>query len=100
MYRFYSKPEEGKQRVTIVAEFKDNTLNIAAARCSKKDRFIKRKGRAVAESRLKNNYFYRSLQLEKCDVKTFFEIAQKEASLIAQDARILKHYNRTKQLVS
>jgi len=100
MYRFYSKPETGKARVTIVAEFKNNHLNLSAARCSRKDRFMKKKGRAIAESRLKNNYFYKSLQLTECTVKTFFEIAQKEAALIIQDARIVKHYNRNNHLVS
>lgn len=51
MYRFYSNPN-GNGRVTVVGEQNGNIVTLAAARCSKKDQFVKKKGRAIAEGRL------------------------------------------------
>ena len=63
MYRFYSK---SSPRVTVVAEYskKDKLLKIAVARCSKKDRFIRKEGRTLAEKRLKNGEYFREIYLK------------------------------------
>jgi len=50
--RFYSRPTS-PNRTTVVGSFHENgDLEVAVARCSKKDSFIKRKGAKIAEGRL------------------------------------------------
>lgn len=39
--------------VTVVGEYQDGQLSVATARCSKKDSFNRKKGRKIAEGRLK-----------------------------------------------
>ena len=61
MYRFYSNPTDtSKVRVSVVGEYshEDGILKIAVSRCSKKDSFIKKKGRAIAEGRLYKGKLY------------------------------------------
>lgn len=76
MYRFYSSPEQ-EVRVSVVGEFKNGILGLAVARCSKKDSFIRKKGRAIAEGRLNKGKLYKAIFMEECDSPTFVEEAKK-----------------------
>jgi hypothetical protein len=102
MYRFYSRPEyempsyrrtkEGiklikKSRVTIVGEIKDDKLNIAVARCSAKDQFIKKTGRSIAEGRLAKGKILTSFTidpLKKITTEEFITAAQGVAAYVIE----------------
>lgn len=61
MFRFYSNPADpSKVRVSVVGEYipSEKVLEIAVSRCSKKDSFIRAKGRAIAEGRLRKGKLY------------------------------------------
>ena len=85
MYRFYSKPTSGT-RVTVVGEHKDGMLNLATAVCSRKDNFVKRKGRAIAEGRFSKGKYTKSIPMNKCDGKEFV----KQASVISEEVSVTK----------
>ena len=76
MLRFYSLPTD-KNRVAVVGECKDGVLKVAVARCSKKDSFIRKKGRAIAEGRLLKGKLHSSYPMDTCDYTNFIEIAGK-----------------------
>ena len=80
MFRFYTKPGETKNRVSIVGEHSEGMLKIAVARCSEKDQFFKKKGRAIAEKRLSENKLFKSFSMNNCDLKTFVYIAKAVAA--------------------
>lgn len=75
MFRFYSNPT-CKNRVTVVGTHSEGVLKIAVARCSKKDSFIKKKGRMIAEGRLAANKLHSLHQLDTCEVVDFVNIAK------------------------
>jgi hypothetical protein len=76
MFRFYSKPSNTQARVAVVGEHSEGVLKIAVARCSVKDHFIKKKGRAIAEGRLHKNKLYDEIKMEKCEIKDFIKVAE------------------------
>lgn len=78
MYRFYSN---NTPRSVIVAQHSEGVLNLAVSRCSKKDRFIRKRGRAIAEGRLNKGMFYKTIKTGP-DFKTkdFVEIAKTVAT--------------------
>lgn len=84
MYRFYSNPTEAKVRVSVIGEFfpEEKVLKVAVSRCSKKDSFIRAKGRAIAEGRLHKGKLYDKLSYETPPTSEEF-IAQ--AKLIAEE---------------
>jgi hypothetical protein len=59
LYRFYSKPKDTQNRVSVIGQFVDGNLQIAISRCSKRDNFIRKKGRLIAENRLKKGIIYK-----------------------------------------
>lgn len=82
MFHYYSKKNDNPVRVVITGEHKDGILKLAAARCSKKDQFIKKKGRTISENRLKGGKLYASHFLAECPGTKFLEIASKTAEEI------------------
>jgi hypothetical protein len=76
LFRFYSKPADSKIRVAVVGEYSKKVLKIAVARCSKKDSFIRKKGKAIAEGRLAKGKIHSSYKLEECPISMFIEIAK------------------------
>ena len=76
MYRFYSRPTETKSRVTVVGEYSEGVLKIAASRCSEKDNFRRKTGRAIAEGRLKKGKLFSSVLLKDCNIKKFVTFAK------------------------
>lgn len=77
MYRFYSKSTtEQPNRVTVVGTHENNELKIAVSRCSIKDRFIKKKGKAMAEGRLAKGKLFDIINTSDCDSHRFVEIAK------------------------
>lgn len=92
MFRFYSKAEEtGGVRVAIVGRHIDGKLQLAASRCSSKDNFSKKTGRAIAEGRLNKGKTYKELSVEDCTIETFVSQAKEDSLLIANDPRILNN---------
>jgi hypothetical protein len=89
MYRFYSSPSESsKVRVTVVGEYdvKDHALKIAVARCGRKDNFIKKKGRAIAEGRLVKNKLYYTYDVTKAPKsEEFVSLAREIAISVANN---------------
>ena len=75
MYRFYSRPDR-PNRVSVVGQYDSGQLKIAVSRCSGKDAFVRKRGRAIAESRLIKGMLYRKINLPMCDIKTFVEVAK------------------------
>lgn len=72
-YTFYSKEAP---RVTVVGNYINGRLNIAAAKCSKKDQFVRKIGRAIASGRLLKNKLQVSINLPTCDIVTFLNYAK------------------------
>lgn len=62
-------------RISIAGEHKDGTLKLAAARCSLKDRFVRKAGREIAEKRLKEGKHILEVKIKKCDSDTFHAYA-------------------------
>jgi len=87
-YRFYSSPAE-KVRISVVGQYEEGILKIAVARCSKKDTFIRRKGRAIAEGRLFKNKLYTAVPMQACDIVAFVDVAKQ---VVAEVARTKKVY--------
>ena len=77
MYHFFSRQnsKHRNERVTLVGEFSNETLKIAAARCSKKDQFARKKGVKIAEGRLAKNRLVFSETMQDCSPKKFIEIS-------------------------
>ena len=78
MLRFYSNPQTNSTRVVVVGTHSEGMLNIAVARCSKKDNFIKKKGRMIAEGRLLKGKFFKTIPLETLSTTEFIRIAQEQ----------------------
>lgn len=87
MYRFYSNPAENS-RVSVVGQFNGNSLQIAVARCSKKDQFIRRKGRLIAEGRLEKGKLYSDIPMNECTSETFVKYASKICQEVSQTKQV------------
>jgi hypothetical protein len=74
MYRFYSNPANTR-RVAVVGSHENGILKIAVAICSPRDQFRRKKGRMIAEGRLKANKVYTSIPIASCDSEQFVNIA-------------------------
>lgn len=86
IYRFYSNPIQGA-RVTVVGQLEGNSLNVACARCSPRDNFVRRKGRTIAEGRLKKGKLYGAMVIgyaEQYRPKLFIELATDVAEDVAK----------------
>jgi hypothetical protein len=86
VFRFYSNTEEGKPRITVVAEHSAGMLKVAVARCSNKDHFIRKKGRMIAEGRLAKDKLFTTVEMESCDIAAFVEVAKE----VAREVNIIK----------
>lgn len=89
IYRFYSNPNS-KNRTAIVGEHSEGMLRIAVSRCSKKDHFIKKKGRAIAEGRLRKNKLYTTVNMDFCDVEAFVKVAKRVAEEVEKSKVVIK----------
>ena len=79
MFTFYSKNSENQksnERVTFVGTFSEGILKIAAARCSKKDQFARKKGFLIAQGRLNKNRLLFSQEMPVCSATDFVNIAK------------------------
>lgn len=85
MFRFYSNPAE-RERISVVGEHSEGVLKLAVARCSRKDNFYRKKGRAIAEGRLAKGKLHSAIPMESCDTHTFVTIATQ----IAEQVRFTK----------
>ena len=74
MFRFYSK-DDVKNRVTVVGEHKDGLLKVAVARCSDLDRFDRKKGRMIAEGRLRVGKLILQERRENVSINDFIQLA-------------------------
>lgn len=85
IYIFYSKVEKNQPRVTVAGFVKDNVLYTAVARCSKKDQFVRKIGRAIATGRLRKHIYYNLIPItDTTEVNKLFVEVAKEA---AEDLR-------------
>lgn len=92
MYNFYSKPikKGSNERVSVVGQHNDGMLQIAAARCSAKDQFSRKTGRAIAEKRLEEKKTYITIPVEKCDISLFLLVAQGVSQNVLKTKRVTK----------
>ena len=92
MYHFYSKPSQkgSNERVSVVGEHKNGMLQIAAARCSAKDQFSRKTGRAIAKARLEDNKTYVSIPVEKCDISLFLLVAQGVSQNVLKTKKVIR----------
>ena len=74
MFRFYSNPANSR-RVAVVGSHENGILKIAVAICSPKDQFRRKKGRMIAEGRLKANKLYLHMPIASCNNEQFVGIA-------------------------
>ena len=86
MFRFYSNPN-GRQRITVVGTYDEQTetLSVGVSKNSKKDPFIRKKGRAIAESRAlsdKGNFGKVKFPKEDMNIGNFLEIASVAVDLL------------------
>lgn len=75
MYHYYTNPEDNN-RVSFAGEHQNGVLNIAASRCSNRDQFQRKKGRAIAEGRLAKGKIYHSIEMSSCSPKEFVDICK------------------------
>jgi len=76
MYIFYSSPEN-KIRVTVVGDFDNGALKLAVSRNSKRDQFIRKKGRMIATGRFNKGYYYKIVMVPEQSSDVFIEEAKK-----------------------
>lgn len=88
MFHYYSKPSAN--RVSFAGEYQDGVLRIAAARTSKKDVFVRKKGRAIAEGRLKKGRTIYEEPISDFEVKEFVRQCAFMAKQIAEDPKFLE----------
>ena len=74
--------EKPLPRISIVGEHKDGKLKIAAARCSLKDRFVRKVGRDIAEKRLREGKYLIEVNIPTCSSDLFHDFAQTIMGLI------------------
>jgi len=83
IYRFYSSPES-ETRVTVVGKrIDDDKFAFAVSKCSKKDAFVRKIGRSIAEGRLNKGKFFKILTVnddERVKIKDFVAVAMKIAN--------------------
>jgi hypothetical protein len=92
MYIFYSDPNM-KNRVTVVGRHDGKKFSVAVARCSKKDHFVRKVGRTIAEGRLNKGTLYGSFPADP-SYTSFIEIAINVASVVSE-----KGFPKKKQTV-
>lgn len=81
---FHSSPDNNLGvRVTVVGDYADGVLNLAVARCSQEDIFVRKTGREKAIERLKKGEFVTSLMSETMTFKRFFGAASAVANAVA-----------------
>lgn len=92
MYHFYSKPSKkgSNERVSVVGKHDNGMLQIAAARCSAKDQFSRKTGRAIAEKRLEENKTYITIPVETCDISLFLIVAQGVSQNVLKTKRVIR----------
>ena len=88
LYRFYSNSK--KNRVTVVGSCNNGYLKLAAARCSNKDQFVRRKGRAIAEGRLLKGKLFTSIPMveENCSTELFIEHAKLVVDMVSKTKKV------------
>jgi len=86
MYRYYS-PHDKKCRVTVVAETMNNFLFVSVARCSEKDRFVRKIGRSIAEGRLYKGIYFKVHPINgDFTLSNFIDVAK----VISEEVRVTK----------
>lgn len=99
MFTFYSKPNSEhnrNERVTFVGNFSDGILKIAAARCSKKDQFARKKGFQIAQGRLMKDKLIFSQEVSSCDASQFVQIAKELSEGVIKSKVVLLTNRATK----
>jgi hypothetical protein len=94
--RFYT-PVAQCNRVSVVAKKEGNLLKFAVARTGKKDKFIRKVGRKMAETRLNNNKsIFTSVVVDGQDVKqAFYKIAPKIGEYVCESCDVYNDYSKT-----
>jgi hypothetical protein len=87
-FRFYSNPNN-TQRVAIVGKHENGILKLAVSLCNKKDNFMKKKGRAIAEGRLNKNKLYKSITMNECSGNRFVEEATNIVNEVISSKRVV-----------
>lgn len=99
MFRFYSPVEKDQDgnpipsqlgRVVVAGQYADGVLKIAVSHCSNKDRYIKKKGRAIADGRISSTdgrLLYTTINMENCTMPEFVNIAKQIVQRVQKDKR-------------
>jgi hypothetical protein len=117
MFTYYSHPSAHSIRVTVVGIVEDGILKIAAARCSKKDTFLKKTvivpgrravtllngitipakkkkvikgGYSIAKERLETNQLVATFEMPTCNARQFTLIAKGIALEAAYNAHFIE----------
>lgn len=98
MFRFYSSPQN-KTRIVVVGEHSEGVLKVAVSRCSKKDQFVRKKGRFIAESRLSKNRLYLKEDFDHFDAPMFLNMAKNiEQEMQTSKEVVNENYKKNKSL--
>ena len=91
MYRFYSNPTQGN-RVSVVGVLENGKLDVAVARTGKNEMFIRKKGRAIAEGRLKKKRLFTTIAVNKETLTSeeFIVIAQEIAKEVINTKKVVQ----------
>ena len=89
MFIFHSKPNQARERVTVVGKQEGNQLKIATARCSKTDQFSRKIGRELAQKRIDNEQLYISIPVEKSDISLFLLVAQGVSNNVITSKKVI-----------
>lgn len=77
-------------RVTVVGDVVDGHLKLSAARCGKKDRFVRKVGNLIATGRFNKGKFCRVVPVGSgFTIKNFIEIASDFADEIHSNAKLV-----------
>jgi hypothetical protein len=81
---FHSKPNETGIRVTVLGYYTEGVLNLSAARCSEKDRFVRKTGVEIAFARYNKKEYVTFYQTKEMTYGKFIAAAEAvEDSVIA-----------------
>ena len=88
MLTIHSKHESN--RVTVVGDVVDGHLRLSAARCSKKDSFVRKVGNLIATGRFNKGKYCRIVPVGTAfTTKDFIEIASTFADEIHENAKLV-----------
>lgn len=87
---FYYYTEPGKNRISYAGRYEDGLLEVAAARCSDKDEFSKKKARWILDGRLALDKLLAVREIAECKTEDFIKVCQEYTEELQKDMTKVK----------